>query len=189
LTTAALRLVPVGNGDLDAAVGALPAVRLVRAAEGVFLCCAAELAGVARMLLARAGIDAEACIAAPTPPPGWLPARAPDLAPLPRSACVDALELRAIGTGEATERLLRRGPLGRLLPFVPRPDIAPVRAVLHGEDRVIGWRRVLWADRAVFRTPALRGVRPSFFDREAVARGEERLVLVGSGAIARWIRA
>jgi hypothetical protein len=98
------------------------------------------------------------------------------------------LDLRAIGTGEATARLTRRGPLGRLLPFGPRPGVEQVRAVLHGEDRVIGCRRALWADRALFRTAALRGARPIVFDRAAVGSGEERLLLAGTGAIARWIR-
>jgi hypothetical protein len=36
---------------------------------------------------------------------------------------------------------------------------------------------------------ALRGARPIVFDRAAVASGEERLLLAGTGAIARWIRA
>jgi hypothetical protein len=189
MTVAVLRLIPIGAGDMDGALSVLPSARLVRAAEGVFLCCVTEIAAVARMLLARAGIEAEACLAAPEPLPGWVPARAPDLVPLPRSGTIDTLELRAIGTGEATARLLHRGPLGRLVRFGPRPDVAPVRAVLHGDDRVIGCRRVLWADRALFRTPALHGVRPIFFDRASVARGEERLVFSRSGAIARWLRA
>ncbi len=189
MTVAVLRLVPLAAGDLDTALAAFPALRLMRASEGLFLSCAADLIDVARMLLARAGVDTEACIAAPVPPAGWLPVRAPDLVPLPRSGTLDALELRAIGTGESTARLMRHGPLGRLLPFGPRPDVAQIRAVLHGEDRVMGWRRLLWADRALFRTPALRGVRPIVFDRAAAARGEERLLLAGSGAIARWIRA
>jgi len=189
MTLAVLRLVPVAAGDLDTALGALPALRLVRATEGLFLCCAADLTDVARTLLARAGIATEACIAAPAPPAGWLPARAPDLAPLPRSGTLDSLDLRAIGMGEATARLMRRGPLGRLLPFGSRPDVAQVRAILHGEDRVIAWRRALWVDRALFRTAALRGARPIVFDRAAVASGEERLLLAGIGAIARWIRA
>jgi hypothetical protein len=187
MTVAVLRLIPVGAGDMDGALSALPSARLVRAAEGVFLCGAVESAADARVLLARAGVAVEPCLAAPEPLPGWLPARAPDLVPVPRTGTVDALELRPLGTGEATARLLHRGSISRLLRFGPRPDVAPVRAVLHGEDRLIGWRRVLWVDRALFRTSALHGVRPIFFDRASVARAEERLVFSGSGAIARWI--
>lgn len=178
-----MRVVPLAAGDLDAALSVLPWLRLVRTDDGTFLACPSEFADATPALLARAGARAEPRDGVPEPARGCLPARAFDLAPVPLAGIVDTLAVRVLGTGEAATRLLRRGLFRR----GPR-DVDRLRAVLHGEDRVIGWRRVIWAERPLFRARELRGIRPIVFDRDAVAQGEERWILARDGALGRWIR-
>lgn len=178
---AALHLVPLSLKDPDAALAALRSVRLVRSDAGIFLACAEV--EVARVLLGRAGVRVQPCDAMPAPPPGLLPARASDLAPIRLAGVMDTVTMRTLGTGEAAARLRRHGLLGR-----SRHDVVRVRAVLHREDLLIAWRRVIWADRALFRAPELRGIRPIFFDREAIAGGDERWTLAGAGMLRGWLR-
>ena len=180
---AVLRVVPVAAGDVDAALGLLPWLHLVRTDAGIFLACSPELADVARTLLARTGVRAEPSDVVPGPPRAFVPARAVDLVPVPLSGIVDTLALRPLATGEAAKRLLRRRFIRR-----GHANVDGVRAVLHGEERLIGWRRVVWTDRGVLRARELRGTRPVVFDRDAVSRGEERWILAGAGAIGRWLR-
>ncbi len=120
----------------------------------------------------------------PAPRPGLLPGRASDLAPIRIGGLIDIVTTRTLSPGEAATRLRRRGLLRR-----SRPDIAGLRAVLHGDDRLIGWRRVIWAERSLFRAPELRGIRPIVFDHDAVAGGDERWSLAGAGLLRGWLRA
>ncbi len=177
-----MRIERVAPGDLDAALCGLPSVRLARTDAAVFLGCSAELADDARVLLVRAGVRSEIREAMPGPPRHLIPARAEHLEPVPHSGALDTLELRVLGTGEAAARLRPRRLFHRR-----RGDVDRVRAILRGEDHLIGWRRVLWADRALLRGRSLRGFRPVVFDRDAVSRGVERLTLARAGALDRWL--
>jgi len=180
---ATLRVIPLANGDLDSVLATLLAVRMVRADGDIFLTCAPAHAEAARTLLARAGARAEPCDAAPAPAPGLLPARPSDLAPIAIGGLLDIVTTRTLAAGEAAARLRRRDLLRR-----SRPDAARVRAVLHGDDRLVGWRRVIWAERALFRAPELRGIRPIVFDHDAVAGGDERWTLASAGHLGGWLR-
>ena len=182
IAPATLRVVPLAIGDLDSVLATLLAVRLVRADGDVVLTCAPEDAQAARTLLARAGARAEPCDAAPAPAPGFLAARPSDLAPIAIGGLLDIVTTRTLTAGEAAARMRRRGLLRR-----SRPDAARVRAVLHGDDRLIGWRRVIWAERALFRAHELRGIRPIVFDHDAVAGGDERWTLASAGHLRGWL--
>jgi len=179
-----MRVEPVGAGDLDTALSLLPVARFVRVDGVTFLECPSELAGDARLLLSRAGVRTGLCDALPVPPPHFIPARAEHLEPVLLPGSVDSLVLRVLGTGEAAHLLRSRRLFGRA-----RFDPDRVRPILRGDDRLIAWRRVLWADRAAFRTRAHSGIRPVVFDRDAVTGGAERWTPAGAGALGRWLRA
>jgi hypothetical protein len=179
-----MRVEPLGAGDLDAAVCLLRVARLVRIDAAAFLECPSELASDARVLLARAGVLTGACEPLPELPPHLIPARAEHLEPVVLPGSVDSLALRVLGTGEAADRLRTRRPFGRA-----RFDVDRVRAVLRGDDQLIAWRRVLWADRRIFRARAPKGIRPVVFDRDAISSGAERWTPAGAGAVGRWLRA
>lgn len=182
--TAALRVAPLAAGDLDAAIALLPPLRFVKTDGGIFLACPSEHREVARVLLARAGARAEPSDGLPAPRPGLLPARANDLAPIRLAGVVDILTLRTLGAGEAAARLRRHGPFR-----LRRRDPGRLRSVLRGEDRLVGWRRVVWAERALFRAHELHAVHPIVFDRAAIESGDEGLVFAGAGLVSRWLRA
>lgn len=179
-----MRLEPLGAGDLDTALCLLGVARFVRVDAATFLECPSDLAYDARILLARAGVRTEACDAVPAPSRQLVPARAEHLEPVQLSGALDSLVLRVLGTGEAADRLRGHRPFGR-----GRFDADRVRPVLRGDDYLIAWRRVLWADRAVFRGRVLKGIRPIVFDRDAVNGGAERWTPTGAGALGRWLRA
>jgi len=178
-----MRVERLAAGDVDAALCLLPHARLVRVDAGTFFACPSELAGDARILLARAGLRTASCDALPEPPRHFVAARAEHLEPVLLAGAVDTLDVRVLGTGEAADRLRPRHPFRHR-----RSDVDRVRAVLRGEDRLIGWRRVLWADRAQFRGRTLPGIRPVVFDRDAVSGGEERWTFARAGALGRWLR-
>ncbi len=179
-----MRLVPVQAGDLDAAMCLLPLARFVRVEDATFFECPSECVSEARVLLARAGVRSEACEAPLEVPPQLLPARAEHLDPVRLAGAVDSLVVRVLGPGEAAERLRIRRAFGR-----GSLDVDRVRAVLRGDERLIAWRRVLWADRATFRSRGPRGIRPIVFDRDALTGGIERWTPSGAGALGRWLRA
>ncbi len=178
-----MRLAPLGAGDLDAAVCFLFGARFVRLDGATFVECSSELADDARVSLARAGVGTGACESLPDVPPHLIPAHAEHLEPVSIPGAVDSLVVRVLGVGEAAERLWPRRAFGR-----GRSDVDHLRAVLRGDDRLYAWRRVLWADRATFRTRALRGIRPVVFDRDGLADGMERWTAARAGALARWLR-
>jgi hypothetical protein len=178
----AMRLAPLGAGDFDAAVCLLPTARFIRLDRATFLECLSELEDDARVLLARAGVGTGACERLPDAPAHLIPARAAHLDPVLIPGAVDSLVVRVLGMGEAADRLRQRRALGR-----GRFDVDRVRAVLRGDDRLIAWRRVLWADRAAFRTRSLQGIRPVVFDRDGIDDGVERWTPAGAGALARWL--
>jgi hypothetical protein len=174
-----LRLEVVASGDIDWALCALPEVRLERRDGGVFIECDAAIVDEARVLLARAGARTSTA-AEPQRAAPLVPARLADLEPLDAAGAIDTVTVRVLSAGEAAHRP-RRGLFRRLA----EPD--RVRAVLRGDDRAFAWRRIVWADRAALRSKALARARPIVFDRNALARGDERRGYARDRALARWI--
>lgn len=177
--TTTLRLERVAPCDVDRHVVELGALRLIRADAGISLEVAADKVTRAVAVLARAGLRAVAADVADVRTRGLVAAIATHLEPFARDGIVDVLTLRTLGDGEATARLARRRVFRRV------GDGDAMRAILAGSERAFVWRRAVYGMPAVIR--ALGGVRPVVFDRGAVERGEERLALVGSGSLTRWI--
>ena len=113
-----------------------------------------------------------------------VPAIVPDLEPR-RAAAVDRISIRAVETGDAAARLLRRRwRLGR--PSSHHTDA--VRRLLRGEDRLFAWRRVIWTTPEQLRSGELRRVTPVIFDRDAVSHSDERFAFTAQGLLTRWAR-
>ena len=170
--------------DLDAHIAQLPWIRLVRADAGLLLECAALDADHAVALFARAGARATPAQHAVSVSSDLVPAIMSDLGPVAMPGSIDSVTVRRLDPGEATARLMRksRGILR------PRRDDGRVRAILRAEDRVIAWRRVLWARPSVLRSRSPRGARPVVFDREALERAAERYTFMRAGDVGRWAR-
>lgn len=167
----------------DAQLALLDVVTLARTDDGVSLECAVD-EGSAASRLARSGVTATVIGAMPRPPAGCIPAHAKDLAPLGCRGVVDVVQLRRLDPGDATARM--RVARGRW-PF-HRPDRDAIRDVLRDDDRVIAWRRVVWARPSVMRSRAMRVVRPVVFDRGGLDDSPERASLATRGDITRWLR-
>ncbi len=175
-----------GARDLDGELWSLPPLRLVRLGGATF----AELHGATREAaipaFARAGVGLSPTDLVIAPPAALVAAVATTLEPLARSvAAYDVLSVRPVSTADATRTLRRaRGLLRRR----GGADLARCRAVLHEEERVLAWRRVLWAEPKVLRR-GLPGVRPVVFDRRAIDRSAERWTFASEARITRWLTA
>ncbi len=167
----------------DAQITQLAWTRLERAGTRLVLECADDDVERAMILLARAGARAIPIEPEAAPMSGLVPALVHDLAPRDVPGIVDRVTVRRIDLGEATARL---GSAERWRISVRRRDPAPLRALLRGQERLFGWRRVLWARPALLRSRAVRGVRPVIFDREAIDRTEERHSFVHADELTRW---
>ena len=178
---ATLRVEARAMTDLDSHIAHLGWVRLIRSDGDLFLECAAEDALRAAALLARAGAR---CVAAghPIVASDLVPAIVNHLAPVTMPGTIDRVMLRPLDVGEATARLLSRRPA--LLRG--RREHSGVRTILRGDDRLIAWRRVLWARPSLLRTHHLRGARPIVFDRGALERVAERYTSRRAGELTRW---
>jgi hypothetical protein len=170
--------------DLDTHIAQLAWTRLVRSDTGLFLECAIRDAASAVALLARAGARGTPAQRTATVPSDLVPAIMSDLGPVAVAGTIDSVTVRILDLGEATARLMR-APRAILR---PRRDDARVRALLRAEDRVIGWRRVLWARPSLLRSRRLRGARPVVFDREALEHAAEHFTLTRAGEVGRWAR-
>ena len=170
--------------DLDTHIAQLGWARLVRSDTGLVLECAVEDALRATALLARAGVRGVAAERAPSISGELVPAIMSDLGPVVMTGTIDSVTLRPLDLGEATARLMsgRRALLRR------RRDDGGVRAILRDEDRLIAWRRVLWARPSVLRSRDLRGARPVIFERGALERIAERYPFRRVGEVGRWAR-
>jgi hypothetical protein len=113
-----------------------------------------------------------------------VPAIMSDLAPIVVPGAVDRVTVRALDLGEATARLMR----GTRAILRQRRDDRSVRALLHSEDRLIAWSRVLWARPSALRSRRIRGARPVVFDREALERATESFTLARADQVGRWAR-
>jgi len=170
--------------DLDSHLAQLSWARLVRGDAGLHLECAIADAERAVALLARAGARGILVARAPDVARDLVPAIMSDLGPVTLPGALDSVTLRPLDLGEATARLMRR-PRSILR---PRRDDGRIRALLRAEDRVVAWRRVLWARPSVLRSRAPRGARPVVFDHGAVEHATERYTLVRAGEVGRWVR-
>ncbi|HEY6959520.1 MAG TPA: hypothetical protein VI814_11905 [Candidatus Limnocylindria bacterium] len=179
MTTSTLRLERIAPCDVDRHLVEVGALRLIRTDAGISLEVAADVVARAVAMLARAGLRSIAVDGAGTVTRGLVAGVAMHLEPLSARGVVDVVTIRTLGDGEATARLARRGAFRRAA------DRDALRAVLADAERAFVWRRVLYGSPKAIR--ALRGVRPVVFDRGALERGEERLALVGTAALTRWI--
>ena len=174
----------------DAQITQLAWTRLERAGTRLVLECADDDVERAMILLARAGARATPTEQEAAPMSGLVPALVHDLAPRDVPGIVDRVSVRRIDLGEATARLgsAQRWhiALERWRVSVRHRDPSPLRALLRGQERLFGWRRVLWARPALLRSRAVRDVRPVIFDREAIDRTEERHSFVLADELTRW---
>ena len=177
-----IRIDVVDASDADVQLADLGEATFARADDLVAVACESTEEWLTS-LLARAGARATPIAALPAPPTGAIPATAIDLTPVSAPGIVDVIRVRTLTSGEATARL--RSARGRWP--VRRPDRDSIRAVLRDEDRLIAWRRIVWANPATFRSRAMRGVRPMVFDRGGVAEGRERTYFAAHGELARWL--
>lgn len=174
----------VDRTDFDARLARLGAGKLTRAANTTFLesDCAVDHA---TFELASAGVRAASCSMIPAPSPGMRPAIGFDLAPLrDRTYAIDVVEFRPIALSDASAALIRQR-----LPWRrgSRASRDACRRLLHEEDAVLGWRRVVWAPIAVLRTArATVRLRPVVFDRAAIERLPWRWSYVSHGAVGLW---
>ena len=178
---ATFRIEARAMADLDSHIAHLGWARLIRNDGDLLLECAAEDALRAAALLARAGarcVAAEHLIVAGD----LLPAIVTHLAPVTMPGAIDCITLRPLDVGEATARLQSR----RRAILRGRREHGGVRTILRGDDRLIAWRRVLWARPSLFRTQHLRGARPIVFDRGALGRAAERYTNRQAGELTRW---
>jgi hypothetical protein len=170
--------------DLDTHIAQFGWARLLRTDAGLVLECAGRDAEHAAAVLARAGARVTPADGAPTIARELVPAIMSDLLPVMMSGAVDSVTVRTLDLGEATARFMR-GSRGMLR---SRRDDGGVRAILRAEDRVLAWRRVLWARPSLLRSRRLRGARPVVFDRDAIDRAVERYALTRAGEVGRWVR-
>ena len=177
-------LEPVCPTAFDAHLARLGAGKLIRAATATFLesDCALDRA---TFQLASAGVRAATCSVIPRPSPGMRPAICFDLAPFrDRAQAIDVVEFRPIALSDASEALMRQR-----LPWQrgSRASRDACRRLLHDEDTVLGWRRVVWAPIAVLRTArATVRLRPVVFDRAAIERQTWRWAYASNGALGHW---
>ena len=183
-TAATLLVEGTATADLDTHIAQLTWARLVRSDIGLLFECAHADAGRATALLARAGIRGTVAQRSPDVSSDLVPAIMSDLAPVTIPGIIDSVTVRPLDLGEATARLMR-GPRAILR---PRRNDGRLRAVLRAEERLLAWRRVLWARPSLLRSKHLRGARPVVFDRDALERAGERYTFARAGQVGRWAR-
>ena len=173
----------LATGDVDDAIADLRAVRLERRSGSVRITCPAVPLARAIATLARAGLAASPTEPAP---PADRPAIVAHLRPFAVDGLHDVLDVRAAPLGEAVAlvRAATRDLFGRRA--LERRE--RLSALLSDRDRVLVWRRVVYAPAALLRSRRLGGVRPVVFDTGAVDRARERATYVSAGALAAWIR-
>lgn len=169
--------------DLDTHIAQLAWIRLVRSEVGLRVECAVGEAERAVALLARAGARCVRMPGAAGASSDLVPAIMSDLVPVVLPGAIDSVAARTLDLGEATALLMR----GSRRVFRRKRDDRGLRAILRAEDRVIAWRRVLWARPSVLRSQ--RGARPVVFDRGALENAAERFTLARADEIGRWARA
>jgi hypothetical protein len=174
----------VDRTNVDARLARVGTGTLTRAATATFLAsdCGADQV---RNELAFAGIRASVCSVVPAAAHGMRPAICFDLVPLrDRTDAIDVVEFRPIALSDASAALMReRHPWWR----TSRAARDACRRLLHDEDAVFGWRRVVWAPIASLRAArAFARLRPVVFDRAAIERQPWRWAYASERALEHW---
>jgi len=179
-----LRLESVDPTGFDARLARLGGGRLTRAERITYL----EVDGGiedATHQLAFAGVRVAPCERVPVPATALRPAIALDLATLDGGiAALDVVDVRWVSLGDASAALMRRR-----LPWLRSSQAARAacRRLLHDEDAVLAWRRVVWCSVASLREARARfRVRPVVFDKAALDLHTRRWTYASDGAIERW---
>jgi len=178
-----LELRVVAPGDLDAAIADLREVHLERRVDRTFITCHRAPVADVIAVLARAGLEC-----APTAPPPAPAMRAALLAHLDR---IDFTETREVVS-------VRCAPLGEAIDLVhaatrdvfgrrARERRERIASLLRESDRVLLWRRILYAPAGLLRSRRIPGARPLVFDPEGIDRARERLSFVSAGRLSAWI--
>jgi hypothetical protein len=179
--TLELRL--VANGDLDAAIASLREVRLERYAGRTLMTCEHAAAAGAIAALARAGM--EATPTTPSAAPAMRAAVLSHLDPLAFAETRDVVSVRCAPLGEALEvvRIATRDLFGRR----SRERRERIASLLDERDRVVLWRRILYAPSALLRSRRIPGARPLVFDPRGAEHAREQLAFVSDGRLSAWI--
>lgn len=176
----------VRDGDIDREIAALPRITFVRREGELYVVCGTDSAAETRAALARAGLSTD--IARLGPRGASLRAAiVRSLAPARSAAVTDTVEIRRPSLGEAVDlvRVMTTDVLRRR----ERERRERLRALLRDEDRLLSWRRVLWAEPRVLRAAHIPGARPVVFDRDGVERAPEIVSFASRGELARWATA
>jgi hypothetical protein len=179
-----LRLEAIRRTKFDARLALLGGGKLTRAATVTYLESERESEDATNQL-ALAGIRVTQCSSVPRPAQAMRPSIAFDLAPLDDAfQAIDVIELRRIPLSEASATLLRHRLRWMCSSRAARDAC---RRLLHEEDAILGWRRIVWCSVNSMRGARARGrLRPVVFDRNAVERQAFRWTYASDGAIERW---
>jgi hypothetical protein len=161
-------LVLSAGGDLDAAIPAAAALRLLRSRGELYAVVDDTHARSFRRALAYCGIRALPVADLPRVDPRAIPARSDALVPLPDDVgAIDVVTVEVVPLAAATRRETRRRV--RWLPLDPRRR-ARCRALLRGEEHLLAWERRAWIGRSDLSDARVRRIlRPIVFDRRAIA--------------------
>ena len=179
-----LELHVVAPGDLDAAIADLREVRLERRAERTFITCDRAPVAAAIAALARAGVEGTPMT--PSTAPAMRAAVLGHLEPIAFAETRDVVSIRCASLGEAID--LVRDATRDLFGRRARERRERIASLLHERDRLLLWRRILYAPSGLLRSRRIPGARPLVFDPEGIDHARERLSLVSAQRLSTWIR-
>jgi hypothetical protein len=179
-----LRLEAIRRTAFDSGLARLGGGRLTRAASVTYLETDRGIED-ATYHMVLAGVRVTWCSGVPSPAASLRPALGFDLVPLGDALqAIDIVELRPVILSDASAALMHRR-LGWLGSSRSAQDAC--RRLLHDEDVVMGWRRIVWCSVASLRAARARvRLRPVVFDGEAVQRQQFRWTYANDGAIEHW---
>lgn len=175
---------PRGARGIDGEVWGLGALRIAFTPRGVVAEIGADHLARLVTVFARSGIALTGTDGTIDEGVPLVPAIARTLGPLGVVPVrCDVVSLRPVSVAQATRSLHRR-------PRLPRRssphETARCRAILREEERVLAWRRIVWAERSALRH-GLGGLRPIVFDHEALHRSAERWIFASDRQVERWL--
>lgn len=178
-----LELHVVAAGDLDAAIAHLGEVRLERHAGRIHMDC--DRAPVTDVIAALARAGLEAMPVTPPAAPAMRPAVLDHLDPISFAETRDTVSVRCAPLGEAIDLVhaATRDLFGRRA----RERRERLASLLDERDRLLLWRRVLYAPSALLRARRIPGARPLVFDPDGAARAAERSSFASAGRLSAWI--
>ena len=170
-------------GDVDGAIADLGAVRLERLDDRLTLTASSAAPAHVVAHLARAGIAATA--AAPLDIADR-PAVVDHLRPCAIASVHDVIEVRLASLGESVR--IVRAATRDVLDRRRQERRERLAALLAGRERLLLWRRILYAPAVLLRTGRIAGAHPVVFDLRGVERARERVTPVSAGALSAWVR-